>query len=327
MNFNNLTTNFVKASPYIAFGAGVVSLGGAIFTAIRATMALEEVLDEYEEQKKEIDLYLENCKEEGAVDNPETLVIIEENCRESRRKLFLGLIGKGCKLYAPTAGFTLASVGCFGYAAGKYRAMYLTTAGAFTELSNEFDGYRGVVRDDVGEEKELEYYYGGKREKITVEETDEETGKTKKVKKDILVDAKAGEFSYEWKQYDWQTGEGSTQWDPSAIYGKNYIIPKIRQFQNNLDAGKNVNFDRLLDELGYEESNRKGDKDELRIKAAKEHMAGWLPGDKIECGLEDHYYDKFQDVRDFMDENNPNVVLRFNPRRDILGYTTMGGIK
>ena len=81
---NNLGNNFVKVSPYISFGVGVVSFVGAIASCVRATMRLEPILDEYIEKKQELDLYLENVKEEGAVSDETEPVVIEKNTKKSK---------------------------------------------------------------------------------------------------------------------------------------------------------------------------------------------------------------------------------------------------
>ena len=50
----------VKASPYILFGMGTISLGGSLFSMFKATTALEPILDEHNKDREQLDLELED---------------------------------------------------------------------------------------------------------------------------------------------------------------------------------------------------------------------------------------------------------------------------
>lgn len=319
MKFSTVAKAVVKASPYILFGVGVVSFGGCIYTTYKATTALDPILEEHKREKEQLEL--EKQEDQDYETDPDKLAELEKDVDKRMRHLYFHTWGRIGRLYLPTMGLAALSLGSFGWSAGILNARYIAAAGLLTERTGQFDAYRERVIERYGEDVDEELFYDVKKEKITVEETDPETGKTKKVKKEMYTGEPAGDFTYRWEKYDWETGRGSTQWDSSSIYGLTYITQKIKQFQNQLDAGKPVHFDRLLDELGFEEANRKGEKNWLMMLSAKEHMAGWLPGDTILCGLEEE--DKYEGVYRFISGSTPDVTLRFNPRRDILGLCDM----
>ena len=301
---NKVPMGLQKASPYIFFGVGVTSGIGALVAGIRATMKLNDILEAFEKEKLSIEEgFQEDTKE---IEDEDVLKIAKKDYDKAVRKLYFRTSGKLCRLYALTASLEALSMGSFGISLGFLRSELLTTSAALSALSEQFMSYRERVVEDAGEDKDQEYYYGVKKEKISVEETDDETGKTKKTKKDMLTGTPNGQWVYWYGQRDHETKLGSSQWDPNYYYNVDYITGVIRGYQFNLDAGKRVNFDRLLDDLGFEE--RPKDKIE-------EHIAGWLPGDIITCGLENP--EKYRDVYDFVMGNKNDVLLRFNPRPDI----------
>lgn len=290
-----------KASPYIFFGVGVASLGGIIYTAIRSTMRLEAILDDHRDMLREI----KAVDPETVKDEEEKTAIIESQNADKRR-LVLKTTGRIAKLYAPTGILTGVCVASFGASFGIMSKRLALTTVALESVSEAFGRYREAVRDDLGEDADNMYYYGLKKDKQTIEEVDPETGKTKKVKKEVLVGEAAGDFSYRFEKYNPSDETGFTQWDESPQLSRMYVLGIIDNLNNRLRSGKRVSMIEILKDLGAGDNV---------IKEA-DHVAGYLPGDVITCGVEG--YGSFADVNDYIDGNSTDVTLRFNPRRDFL---------
>ena len=293
-----------QASPYILFGVGLVTFGGTIAAAIKATMKLEPILDAHRIERASIKESI--SKAEGLAEDATELANLPKVEKKEVRKLYFHTIGKIGRLYAPTAALGALSVGSFTASAGILRGRYLMACGALERVTEAFEDYRHRVVEDAGEEKDLEYYYGLEPSKEVVGEETDENGKTKKVKKNVLKGDPTGLFAYRFKKFDGRDNSGSTQWDESPVYNYTYIMGIVSQCQNQLDAGMTVYLDRVLDQLGFSSDDK------------SEHMAGWLPGDHITCGLEDDDDGTiiFDSLR-YKYGNNPDVTLRFNPRINV----------
>jgi hypothetical protein len=307
----NATQFIDKNSPYISFGFGVLGLIGAVGTAINATMKLSYILDEFETEKQEILGTREAYEAEKDPDIDKAT--FDKGERKAIRRMYAKAIGKAGILYAPTAACTALSIVSFTVSVGVMRKRYLAASGALTGVTEAFERYRERVRKELGEDKDLEYYYGLKKEKIEVEEDDPETGKVHKKKKEMLTGTPKSMYSRRFKKFDPVTGEGSTEWESSGVYSYPYISGIIKQYQRRLDAGiDNVKYDKLLEELGFKADNY------------YEVIAGWKPGDKILCGLEDGAKNaRSKDVYDYLVGNSPDVTLTFNPRPDLYGVIVL----
>lgn len=311
MNKETLKLKMGQAAPYIAFTTGVVSVIGAVASAIYATTKLSYILDEHEMEAEEIAVEFEESTDEDA----------EKHAKKRYRKLNRKTCGRVLKNYAGTIGCTALAISSFSFSFGKMRSNYLQTAATLGAVSSQFDTYRDRVIEDAGEDKDTEYYYGVKKEKVVVEEKDPETGRVKKTKKELLTGEVSGLYSYRWKKQDTRDMSGSSQYEGIADYDYTYITGIIRQFQNKLDLGhvSKVKLDDLLEELGFEHDTK-----------YHEAIAGWLPGDTILCGLEcsdvrgnDTGYTLTEDAYNFLVGKSNEVTLRFNPRPDTYGVIVL----
>ena len=299
----DIKTNLVNAAPYISFGFGVVSIGAAVATAIRATTKLGYILDDYKSAKADIDEVYENEAESDDISEKDALSIK----KKEERHLNFATCGRIARLYAPTAAFTALSIGCFTYSVGSLRGKYLAAQTALCGVTEAFDRYREGVRAEFGEDKDLELYHGLKKEKIDV--LNPETGK--KEKKQALVGDTKAPYSYLWDKYDPVDGTGTTQFERSPELSHARILGTISTFQNSLNAGKEVRMSKLLDELGFEDQ---------RVNGYAEAIAGYKPGDIIKCGLEPEAI-MTEDALRFCFGEKDTVTLTFNCRPDIFGIT------
>lgn len=299
---NNFKANLVNASPYIFYGIGVVSVVGTIATAIHATMKLEPILDDHNEAIEEI-----KAIDISEVEDKDEALAIAKSQESSIRKQFAKTTGRIALLYAPTALFAGLAIGSFTASVGIFRKRYVGALGALEATSLAFDRYRAHVREDYGEEVDNMYYYDLKKEQITEEETDPETGKKKKVKKDILVGEPNGQFTYRFERYQPNYDLGFTQWDETPSFSQVYISGIIGTHQAKLDKGDKVWLLDILKDLGAGSA----------VLRPEDHFAGYLPGDIIDCGLFFENARMFDDTMRYLRGESPDVTLRFNARPNI----------
>lgn len=299
----NVKTTLNQAAPYIFYGTGVASLVGAVVCAVRATTKLGYILDDYKNEKADIDeIYEDERKEENL--GEETALSIK---KKEERRLNMVTFCRIARLYAPTAAFTGLSVASFGVSVGMFRGKYLAAQTALCGVTEAFDTYRSRVIEAEGEEKDRIYMYGQDKEKISVKNP--ETGKSEK--KEVYKGSPRGIYCYPWEKYDPETGMGSVEFDPSPTLSHMTIVGRIKTFQNSLDAGNEVRLDRLLDDIGFRDKRQNG---------YAEAIAGWKPGDVIKCGLEPEATMSEDALRFCCGETN-EFTLCFNCRPDIFGVT------
>ena len=152
-----------KHSPTILFGAGVVSMVGSTVLACRATLKLDEVLEQTQH-----DLRAAKSVREG---HPEKY---SENDRKKDTAIiyFRGVTGMA-KLYAPSVLLGAAGVCCLTKSHSILKERNLALTAAYVAVDEAFKTYRERVVDRYGEDVDRELRY----EAEEVDIIDEETGK------------------------------------------------------------------------------------------------------------------------------------------------------
>ena len=172
-----------KHAPEILLVAGTTSIIAGTITACKATVKAADVLAELNADLEPV-RELHNKVKEGVV--PE-----EKYPEVAYRKELIGNYAKYAlkfaKLYAPS--IILTGLGIFSIFASNniMRKRCASLSAAYVAVDTAFKKYRKNVKERFGEEVDTELRYGVKKQKIEVEETDPETGKTKKVKKEITT--------------------------------------------------------------------------------------------------------------------------------------------
>jgi uncharacterized protein DUF6353 len=135
-------------SPAILFGAGVVGMGATIALAIKATLQVEDVLVVH--QKDMMDIH--------RIENGRTADQNVDYDRE-RQHITLRTTGRLIKLYAPTAVAGVITVTCLTASHRQLTNRNAQLTAAYVALQRFLEGYRGRVREEIGEEKERDVYY------------------------------------------------------------------------------------------------------------------------------------------------------------------------
>lgn len=157
-------------APKILFVGGVVGMVGSTVLACRATLKMEEVLDEIEHNKRLAAQAKEDVEMGSAP--PGTTYSKEEQKRDQFIILRKGGV-KIAKLYAPAVAIGGLSIFALTKSHNLLQDRNLALAAAYTAVDGAFNRYRGRVIDRFGEEVDQELRY----ESEQIDIVDEETGK------------------------------------------------------------------------------------------------------------------------------------------------------
>jgi hypothetical protein len=268
-----------KHSPTLLFATGVVGLGVTVVLASRATLKMDEVLREAEENSNRID---------------ESMAINDEKYTEEDRDKDVALnkaklVVQVVKLYAPAFACGVITVGAFTGSHIILNRRNAAITAAYTAVDKGFKDYRKKVVEAYGPAKDEEFRYGVVEREIAVD-TDE--GVTVKTVREI---DKTGNPSIYARIFD----ENSRNW--SHIPHQNqFFIQSIQNYANDLlNARGHVFLNEVYDMLGLE-------------RTPEGQAVGWVKGngdDYVDFGVfrGDTYMGQ-----QFASGNEKSVWLDFN---------------
>ena len=218
-----------KNSPHIFFAAGVAGVVTGTVMACRATLKLEETLDEIKQD-------FVNVKELGK--NKEQS---EEYTQEEYYKDLGYVYAKGvlqvARLYGPSFVVGVISVAALTGSHVQLTRRNAALASTVAVVSKAFDNYRERVREELGLDKELDIYHNAK------EEYNPETSEISKV-----VDP--GEMSPYARFFD----ECSPNWIKNSEMNRIFIQMQQNYANHQLKARGHVFLNEVYDSLGLERS-------------------------------------------------------------------------
>lgn len=272
-----------KYSPELLLVGGIVGIGGTIILACKATLRAEEVIDRHNQKMAEA---------------KEAAELADENDNYDIRRekaLVTGETALGfAKLYAPTVALGTLSIAMILVSNNIMKKRYLGVVAAYNAVSGAFDTYRARVREELGDDMDRHFRYGTTKEKITVEETDE-NGKTKKVKKD--AENVTGPLAP--SEYARFFDNDNPNWDENPTFSLMFLKSQENYATDLLRTRGHVFLNEVYDALGFEHT---------QVGA----VVGWVLGegdDYVDFGLTDQNSDS---VRRFVNGKENIVLLDFN---------------
>lgn len=196
-----------RNSPTILFVGGVTAGIASTVFACRATLRVEEVMNEH--KKHSID-----------IKTVQHVNYTEQDQRHDITLLYVQTAMKFAKLYGPSIVLGVASVTMLTKSHSILTKRNAGLAAAYTALSEGFSDYRKRVVDELGEDKDREFRFGSKE--IT-EITEDKNGPKKRKRQ--TVDNGGGSI------YSKLFGNDNVNWDPHPEYN----ILFLRQVQNSLN--------------------------------------------------------------------------------------------
>lgn len=282
-----------KNEPQIWLTVGLISFAGAVVTACRSTLKVNDILDEHQNNMKMINTGLEN---------PE---LIKEGksytVEDAKRDKFTQYVHTSVdlvKLYALPAALSALSIVSILRSNSIMTKRYTAAVTAFNAVSEAFESYRRRVVEEQGELMDRHYRYGTKLETVTEKVTDE-NGKTHKVEKlqeaeDSVLDVPAdGAVIFD---------ENNPNWDRNATFNQLFLHGKQEMMNNILQTRGHLFLNEVYDELGFPHTPFGA-------------IVGWKLGhgdDYVDFGISNLENPSNPTVAEFINGYSNKVVLEFN---------------
>ncbi len=274
-------------SPEILLVAGIGGVIGSTVMACRATLKVEEVVDDAK------------CKIDKINDVWASTEVPTEKYTDKDRKKDLTIVYtqtavKFARLYGPPIVLGAASIGCIIGGHNIMRKRNVALMAAYKAVDEGFRQYRQRVIDEYGEEKDYMLRHGLRAETIVEEETGA-NGKSKNVKKTKYAVEDPNAVSQYARFFD----ECSTQWNDSAEYNLFFLRAQQNYFNDMLQVRKHVFLNEVYDALGIPRSSAGS-------------VVGWMIGkgdDFIDFGIWDG---DDQIKREFVNGYERSILLDFN---------------
>ena len=287
--YNNSKNVVEKHSPEILAGVGVVGVVASTVMACKATMKLNDILEESKETRDKIKEVESNPRYEEQYSHEDAKKDLTINYTQTAMKI--------AKLYAPAVILGSASLGCLLASNDILRKRNAALSAAYMTVDKSFKEYRQRVVDRFGEEVEKEIRYNIKAEEVTstvVAEDGSETTVTETVK---TMDPNL--YSDYAKFFD----EASPYWQKDPEY--NFMFLKSQQQYANdlLKARGRLFLNEVYEMLGID-----------KTKAGQ--IVGWVYNPENPIG--DNFVDfgifdmSKERVRAFVYGYEPNILLDFN---------------
>lgn len=269
-----------KHSPQILFVAGVVGVVGTVVLASRATLKLDEVLDEHSRMNEKID---------DAARGFSAVKYLEEDYKRDKVVLYTKLVVNIGKLYGPALLVGVASIAALtgSHVVLNNRVTNLTAA--YVALDKAYRRYQDRVKAEVGEEKERSFHYDTEDVEIV-----EETAEGPVVK--TVARAINGKSPYA-RVFD---EASSPNWESSWMFNQTFLRT-VQNYMNDLLRSRGHLFlNEVYDALGLERSKQGA-------------VVGWV----LDGGSSDNYVDfgifgdAYEGIR-FVKGDNNSVWLDFN---------------
>ena len=242
---------FYKAKPTVCVVAGLIGTAGAVFLAWRAGKKTDVVIEEVKNDISEVKA--KRPKEVTDAPTGKTYYLAEEGQLEKSEyniaftKVCLTAAYKLGKLFAPAVGLEIASVVTVAYGYGLLNERFVATAQLAQAYAVCLSAYRKTVRNEVGEEKERQLYYGLHEEVVEEPELDEngnpkvmKNGKPKmiKTKKEVLDEelAKHSPFARVFDAEYCSQFEVDSETGEENVWYNGKLVPDVEKMFNSLIA-------------------------------------------------------------------------------------------
>ena len=287
--YNGVKGQVQKHSPEILMGVGVVGVVTSTVMACKATMKLNDVLEESKETRDKIKEVENNPKYEDKYSPEDAKKDLAINYMQTGMKV--------AKLYAPAVLLGGASLGCLLASNDILRKRNAALSAAYMTVDKSFKEYRNRVTERFGEEVEKEIHYGIKAEQIETTVVDEDGNETTVTNTVKTMDPNL------YSDYARFFDAASPYWQNDPEYNLMFLKAQ-QQYANDLLRAKGRLFlNDVYDMLGIE-----------KTKAGQ--VVGWVydrenpNGDNfVDFGIYDMSKER---VRAFVNGYETNILLDFN---------------
>lgn len=284
------TAKLRKNSPVILVAVGVTGFVASTVLACRATIKAQDILEDAKYSVEAVHTVLS--------DESDEVQYTEEDAKKDLAIIYCKTGINLARIYAPAVILGAASIFSVVESHRILSKRNVALAAAYTAIDRGFKEYRGRVVDRFGEAVDKELKYGTKAEKIAVSETDPETGKAKKTKKEFEV-LGVDDYSDYARIYD----DSCREWQPDPEYNLLYLRGQQAYANQMLQDNGRLFLNDVYKMLGFP-----------CTKAGQ--IVGWeykkdnpIGDNMIDFGI---YNVKRQAARDFVNGYEDVIILDFN---------------
>lgn len=222
-----------KQSPHIFFGAGVVGVVGAGVLACKATLKLETKFDKIKNEVEDV---------KGLHDSPRAEVngyTDQDYYRDLGIVYLRGAVDLG-RLYGPAIAVGAVSIAALTGSHIQLTRRNTALTVTLAAVSKAYEEYRNLVREELGAEKELEFFRGIRKEVIEVDG------------KEVLVDAQTQGVISPYARY---FTSDCPNWVPDQEINRLFLISQEEYANYRLQARGHLFLNEIYDALGMEHSS------------------------------------------------------------------------
>ena len=246
-SFQRVGLKAQKHSPEIFLIAGIGLGIGAAVTACVASMKVSDVLDESKEK-------VDNIHEQAELND---LPSKEVNAQLTGAYLQTGMAF--VKLYGPSVMLGTLSVTCILVSNNILRKRNVALGAAYAAVDKGFKEYRNRVVSRFGEEVDKELRYNMTTKKEEAIEVDPETGKEKKVKKEVkVIDPKAisdyADVFYKYQEDEYGNSLPNPYWEANNDYNLMFLRAQEKYANDLLRSKKRVFLNDVRKAIGLPET-------------------------------------------------------------------------
>lgn len=283
-----------KYSPEILLVVGVAGVVTSTVMACKATLKVEEVLDEHAGKSEKIADCWEQVKD-GSISLDE---YSEKDHKKDLTVVYVQTAVNFVKLYGPAVTLGMASIACIVCSHGIMKKRNVAIAAAYKAVEEGFAAYRKRVVEEYGEEKDYMFKHNLRSEEIVeAAYTDEDGVKHKAEKKTVLVHDGDDPSMYA-KFFD----ESCLQWTRDAQYNYMFLKATQKYYNQMLIARGHVFLNEVYEALGLPHTSAGS-------------VVGWVAGKNgganyIDFGIFDRQGNP--QVRKFVNGHECSILLDFN---------------
>ena len=299
--FHKVGFKLKKHSPEILVVAGVLGTVTSAVMACKATLKVNDVIDETKETIETI----HDCIGKGlkTADGEE---YTQEVANKDLTIVYIQTGWKFAKLYGPAVLLGVASIGCMVGSNHILRKRNIALGAAFTAMDKSFKEYRGRVIEKFGKDLDRELRFNTKAKQIE-ETVVDENGKESTVTKTVeIVDPNVTHSIY-----SVVFCEGNTGWTKNAELNKVFLLQQQNYANDKLRLNGVLTLNEVYDMIGAP-------------RTAYGQLAGWVYTEDSSVG--DNFVDfgifdiNSEKKCDFINGIERRIILDFNCIGNILDY-------
>lgn len=269
-----------KHSPTLLFGVGVVGFAATVVLACRATLKLEEILEEAQTDiEKARSLHQSNHPDYSETDYHKDLTLV-----------YAKAAIKLSKVYGPAILTGIAAISSFTGSHLILNKRNVALTAAYAGLEKAFNEYRKKVVQELGEDRERELRYSAVEKKfIEKDKSGKEVEKVEKVIDPNSISPYARFFD-----------ELSPSWSKNPEVNLMFLRCQQNYANDKLHAQGHLFLNEVYDMLGIERTGAGA-------------VVGWVIGKDSDNFVDFGIYDRNSDVkRMFVNGYEPGILLDFN---------------